>query len=79
MRQYYKNLASGMTKSEALRNAKLSFKNKSPYYWASFRLYGQDGTVALRERFRFPWIWVGIGAAILLTIVILIIRLRKRN
>jgi len=79
MRQYYKNLASGMTKSKALRNAKLSFKNKSPYYWASFRLYGQDGTVALRERFRFPWIWVGIGAAILLTIVILIIRLRKRN
>jgi hypothetical protein len=79
MREYYKNLAAGLTKSEALRKTKLSFKNKSPYYWASYRLYGQDGTVALRKKFRFPWLWVSIGTTILLILGLLLLRFIKRK
>ena len=68
-----------MIKSEALRKTKLSFKNKSPYYWASYRLYGQDGTVAIREKFRFPWLWVGIGTTVLLILGLLLFRFIKRK
>ena len=77
MQQYYKNLAAGMTKSEALRKAKLTFKDKAPHLWASLRLYGQDGLVALRTKFRFPWLWVGISAAILIIGILLFLRFRK--
>jgi CHAT domain-containing protein len=79
MQQYYKNLAAGMTKSEALRKAKLTFKDKAPQLWASLRLYGQDGLVALRTKFRFPWLWVGISAAILIIGILLFLRFRKAD
>jgi CHAT domain-containing protein len=50
---FYKNLKKGQTKSEALRNAKLSFRNKyaysklsAPYFWAGFVIYGNDAPIA---------------------------------
>jgi len=79
MQQYYKNLAAGMTKSEALRKAKLTFKDSAPYLWASLRLYGQDGLVALRTKFRFPWVWVGISAGILILFALIFLKFRQRN
>ena len=79
IRQYYKNLAAGMTKSEALRNAKITFKDISPYYWASLRLYGQDGQVAIAVKYRFPWLWTGIAAVALSVITMIYLRFRKRK
>ncbi|NRA91526.1 MAG: CHAT domain-containing protein, partial [Psychroserpens sp.] len=49
MVDFYKNLKRGKTKSEALKDAKLKFRQDhegtklaSPYYWAGFVLYGSD-------------------------------------
>lgn len=49
---FYQNLKNGQTKSEALKNAKLSYKNKytdsklsAPYFWAGFVVYGNDAPV----------------------------------
>ena len=49
MTSFYENLKKGETKPEALTNAKRkyleehSLSEKSPYYWASFILIGDDG------------------------------------
>lgn len=50
---FYQNLKAGQTKSEALRNAKLSFRNNNagnklaaPYFWAGFVVYGSDTPVS---------------------------------
>lgn len=46
---FYAHLASGLPKSEALRQAKLSYlensplQRKHPYFWAGSMFYGQDG------------------------------------
>jgi CHAT domain-containing protein len=50
MISFYQNLANGMTKTEALRQAQLSaIKNREqrygaahPFFWASFRAYGVE-------------------------------------
>ncbi len=54
-KSFYKNLASKTTISESLRNAKLDYlknldiseENKTPYYWASFILVGNDAVLDL--------------------------------
>ena len=52
MVSFYKNLKTGDSKSEALRQAKLEFlerrqgtKLAQPYYWAGFVLYGDDSPI----------------------------------
>ncbi|WP_339381580.1 CHAT domain-containing protein [Brasilonema bromeliae] len=40
MVQFYRNLKQGMSKSEALRQAKLSQINSHPFFWSSFVLIG---------------------------------------
>ncbi|WP_299519434.1 CHAT domain-containing protein [Winogradskyella sp.] len=68
--EFYKNLNQGQTKSEALRNSKLSYleknslSNASPYYWASFVLIGDTNTVSLDNSYFFYYY---------LTIIILLI------
>lgn len=51
LESFYKNIKKGMTKSEALREAKLSFLNTSPvelhdpYYWAGLVVIGDDSAM----------------------------------
>jgi CHAT domain-containing protein/Tfp pilus assembly protein PilF len=40
MIQFYQNMKQGMSKSEALRKAKISLINRHPYYWSPFILIG---------------------------------------
>ncbi len=53
MTNFYKNLKSGQTKSEALNKAKRSYltshslSEQSPYYWSSFILIGDAGNIDL--------------------------------
>ena len=55
MTSFYKNLKNGKTKSEALREAKLDYitthtlSEASPYYWSSFILIGDSGSLALKQ------------------------------
>jgi CHAT domain-containing protein len=53
MTSFYDYLKEGQTKSEAINNAKRAYLNnhslseQSPYYWSSFILIGDAGTVEL--------------------------------
>lgn len=53
---FYENLKEGQSKSEALRNAKLTYlddhlgtKLSAPYFWAGFVVYGSDTAVATKS------------------------------
>lgn len=72
---FYKELASGKKKSEALRNAKLSYLKKhantsqaSPYYWSGITLTGHDNTIdlGLTSYRMYLWIFISICLLILL-------------
>lgn len=55
IQDFYKNLSSGQNKSEALRNAKLSYINNAPdyrrhpYYWAGLILIGDDSPIEMGD------------------------------
>jgi len=77
---FYKNLKVGQTKSEALRNAKLSFKNKNaynklsaPYFWAGFVVYGSDSPIS----YNYSALPFYIIAVIIFVIIIILYRRRK--
>ncbi len=58
---FYENLKSGQRKSQALRNAKLSFLNtaplelKDPYYWAGMVLIGNDDPISFGNNFNWRY------------------------
>ena len=79
---FFDNIAEGMSKSEALRKAKLDFLEqadpivKHPYFWSGMILMGQDGRVHLKARNALlPYIFTGL---ILLVVIIGIYLRRKR-
>jgi CHAT domain-containing protein/tetratricopeptide (TPR) repeat protein len=52
MSSFYKHLADGKTKPEALRSAKLDFMKShsaNPYYWSAFVLSGNPSSLKLQE------------------------------
>jgi CHAT domain-containing protein len=71
MEMFYKNLIDGMSKDEALRQAKLDYLRKadgralSPQYWAGLVIMGDTSPIALEPASGFNWRWVVIGALIL--------------
>lgn len=81
MEDFYKNLKSGKTKSEALRNAKLNYlkshslSEASPYYWSSFILLGDTNKIELDSGFTVLHSFI-LGF-ILLIIILLIVKLKK--
>jgi len=74
LRSFYDNLRNGKSKSEALRDAKLSFLKNTPlelhdpYYWAGLVLIGDDSAM-----FSTPWhhSYVKIALVILLMVFLL--------
>lgn len=59
MRDFYKHLADGKSKSDALRQAKLEFiKNYSanPYYWSAFVLSGNPASITIEQASSFSLI-----------------------
>ena len=85
MLNFYKYLAEGMTKSEALRNAKLDFLKTAegelanPAYWAPFVLIGNDDPIDLQENNYAKFILVFLAILALLVLFLLINRSRKNN
>ncbi len=72
---FYKNLKNGVSKSKALRNAKLSYlKNHdgidaSPFYWGGYILIGDANVVDLSAGF-FNWNYVIVGLFVLLIVIV---------
>lgn len=61
MKEFYKQLASGKSKSEALKDTKLEFiKNYSanPYYWSAFVLSGDPSAIKLEQASSFSVIYL---------------------
>ena len=81
--EFYENLKKGQTKSKALQNAKLkylethSLSESSPYYWASFVLIGDAGTLELNTN--FPIIYYAIFGAILILVLLFFFRRKKQK
>ena len=79
MRDFYKNLSHGETKSKALHLAKQNYiktqllSDASPYYWASFVLIGDTGTIQLANN---NWYWW--GGVVLLVVVLIVWFCRKK-
>lgn len=71
MKSFYTHLAEGMTKSKALRQAKLNFLKKAnpnlvhPFYWSSFYILGDTTPISIKEATSF-WFWISITMTILL-------------
>lgn len=61
MKGFYENLASGKSKSDALRQAKLDFiKNYSanPYYWSAFILAGNTSSIKIHQASSINFLYV---------------------
>jgi len=84
--QFNKNISLGMSKDEALQQAKLFFleKNKNsnnkllPYYWATMILVGNTDPVKLSTGSRYLW-WIGVEGLIIITACIGIFLFRRRR
>ncbi len=80
MSQFYKNLKAGMTKPQAIQDAKLHYLKSSPqalrhpYYWAGFVYYGNDLPIGKGGQFSN----YAIIAFLLLGVLFLLWRLIRR-
>ncbi len=76
------NLAAGMNKDDALRQAKLSFiKNNSgekllPYFWANMIVVGNTDAIQLSERSHWWWLLV-LPAALLIIVLVIVAKKNK--
>lgn len=78
---FYKEIASGKKKSQALRTAKLSYLKKhantseaSPYYWSGITLTGYDNTIDLGTTSTI-YVWI---LSLMIIIIVLFFLFRKR-
>lgn len=80
MKDFYKHLAGGKSKSEALQQTKIEFINKhsaNPYYWSAFVLSGDPSTIKLQEATTQTFIYI-IGIVLLMGLLYFVInRLRQ--
>lgn len=74
MPQFYEGLKTGMTKSDALRKAKIAYLNEadpmmsSPYFWAGFVLIGDDAELPPPGTGHSLWITLLLFALLALTL-----------
>jgi CHAT domain-containing protein/tetratricopeptide (TPR) repeat protein len=67
MQNFYKHLSSGMTKSAALRQAKLDYIVDAdnlaahPAFWSPFILIGDEAPVELQRKSNGSWLWWSVG------------------
>ncbi|MBK6931295.1 MAG: CHAT domain-containing protein [Saprospirales bacterium] len=80
----YRHLKSGLSKSEALQQAKLDLlaadgadARKAPYHWAAFTLSGADGTVELASSAWPWWVWGAAGLGVCAAAAGLLFKRRK--
>jgi CHAT domain-containing protein len=82
MKNLYANLANGMEKDEALRQAKIQYMQQSegilahPALWSAFVMMGNTEPVQIKKKGN-PLVWgAGIGVLVLLGIGVLVYRKR---
>jgi CHAT domain-containing protein len=82
MESFYRHLADGLAKDEALRQAQLAYleahpQKSSPFYWAPSVLYGSTASLPLESRLLPGWAWWGLGILGAAGLVILVVWYRR--
>ncbi len=68
---FYSNLSQGKDKTEALRQAKLTYLKQAkglaahPFYWAAFVLQGNTNPINIAQKTVWQWWLVGIGLTLI--------------
>ena len=81
MKDFYKNLSNGLSKSASLRQAKLSYLEEAPpgklhpFYWGTFSLIGKDDVLITGESSNNYLFWVSL---ILIVSLLTFLIIRKR-
>ncbi len=84
MQSFYEHLAAGVTKSEALRQAKLEYLAMTeglaghPAFWSAFVQLGATSPVRIQTKTNWQWIGIGVGLVVMLLGGVGIYRQRKR-
>ena len=83
-RYFFDNLGKGMTKSDALREAKLTYlkegTQKHPFFWGGMILMGQDGKVLIPGKSDIPAVMVTfLCIVVFLLITIWVQKIRNRS
>jgi uncharacterized membrane protein len=85
MELFYKHLLAGLSKDEALRQAKLDYLQQAngrmlaPQYWAGLILIGDTSPIALEEHNGLNRRWVIIAAALLVFVAAVFWFLQRAN
>jgi len=86
MQLFYKNLAKGMDKAEALQQAKLKYIRQvannnaaHPAYWASFVQLGDSRPIKIATKGNGILLWVAIAAGLLLISGLILFILRRKK
>lgn len=80
--EFYKNIQAGMTKDEAIRQAKLIYLNQAsmssahPFLWAPFIQVGDFSPISINSRSSNLWIYATVGS-ILLLLSLLYLKIKK--
>jgi len=83
MTSFYENLADGMSKDLALRQAKLSYINRAagiaahPAFWSPFIQLGDSSSIALATKGVKSWWMLGGGLAVLLLAGLVVMKRKK--
>ena len=80
MKDFYKHLAEGMSKAEALRNTKKDFIRKysaNPYYWSAFVLSGNPSGIKVQEASTFQLMPFLLIVLVLGLLFVAFLRIRK--
>jgi CHAT domain-containing protein len=77
MRVFYHHLQRGATRAEALRRAKLRFRESDPHYWAAFTLTG-DGLRPVSTAVRW-WSIIAMALAVSLAGVVVAMLIRRNR
>ncbi|MEO1448161.1 MAG: CHAT domain-containing tetratricopeptide repeat protein, partial [Bacteroidota bacterium] len=82
MRRFWVEVADGVSRGEALRQAKLNFLKKAyplqkhPFFWANFVLIGEDGPLESSDS---NWIWGLLAGFLAIGLVVWIWRIRRSS
>jgi len=81
-KKFQLNLKKGLSKSRALRDAKLSYienhkhtSQSSPYYWGAITLTGNADTIIVYENYKFKWVII----VIVLELLVFVFLKKKRK
>ncbi|MCP4440090.1 MAG: CHAT domain-containing protein [Aureispira sp.] len=85
MQAFYKNLSAGVSKPEALRQAKLDYIQKGkgiaghPAFWSPFIQLGDESPVQLQMKADPIWFWLKLGTGLLVLVIVLLVGIKWRK